>query len=245
MNSYIGKLYPATKFWIVCLIVFLCMFTPGYVFQYSILALVVFLAILSQTVKPFIATFFKSIFLIVVFIFVVQVYLINNSDSVAIWGFIKYSQSGLQNSLLITSKIIGISSVIIYFFQVTSVKDINYNLEKAGVNKKLIYVIIATIQLVPQMVMLSHTITDAQKARGIETQGSLLVRLKSFLPMIGPLVLTSIQQTEEKVLTLESRGFSSAKAKTSIYLIQRKTIDYLLLVLVGVTLIGFVGWRFF
>ena len=63
--------------------------------------------------------------------------------------------------------------------------------------------------------------------------------------MIGPLVLTSIQQTEEKVLTLESRGFSSAKAKTSIYLIQRKTIDYLLLVLVGVTLIGFVGWRFF
>lgn len=245
MNSYIGKLYPATKFWILCVIVFLCMFTPGYILQYSVLGLILVLSFLSCTTKQFISTFLKSIFMIVIFIFVVQVYLINNQDSVSLWWFIKYSQNGLQNSLLLTSKIVGISSTIIYFFQVTSVKDINYGLEKAGVNKKITYVVVATIQLIPQMVMLSHTITDAQKARGIETEGSLLVRLKSFLPMIGPLVLTSIQQTEEKVLTLESRGFSSAKAKTSIYLIQRKTIDYLLLVLVGVTLIGFVGWRFF
>lgn len=245
MNSYIGKLYPATKFWILCVIVFLCMFTPGYILQYSVLGLILVLSFLSCTTKQFISTFLKSIFMIVIFIFVVQVYLINNQDSVSLWWFIKYSQNGLQNSLLLTSKIVGISSTIIYFFQVTSVKDINYGLEKAGVNKKITYVVVATIQLIPQMVMLSHTITDAQKARGIETEGSLLVRLKSFLPMIGPLVLTSIQQTEEKVLTLESRGFSSAKTKTSIYLIQRKTIDYLLLVLVGVTLIGFVGWRFF
>lgn len=245
MNSYIGKLYPATKFWLLCVIVFLCMFTPGYILQYSMLGLILVLSFLSCTTKQFIATFLKSIFMIVIFIFVVQVYLINNQDSVSLWWFIKYSQSGLQNSLLITSKIVGISSAIIYFFQVTSVKDINYGLEKAGINKKITYVIIATIQLIPQMMMLSHTITDAQKARGIETQGSVIVRLKAFLPMIGPLVLTSIQQTEEKVLTLESRGFSSIKNKSSIYSVQRKPIDYFLVVLCVVILFGFISWRFF
>ncbi len=51
------------------------------------------------------------------------------------------------------------------------------------------------------MTKLSKTINEAQRARGIETEGSLLIRARAFLPMLGPLVLTSIQQTEERVLT--------------------------------------------
>ncbi len=243
METRIGRLYPSTKFFCLLVIVLTCMFSSGYVLRYGVLPLIISLSFLSKTAGKFISVFLKSILIIVLFIFVIQVLIVKNEDSQSWWWMFSYSESGFQNSLLMTSKIVGISSAIIYFFQVTSTKDINYALEKSGVPKKVTFVVASTIQLVPQMSMLSQTITDAQKSRGVEMEGSLLIRIKSFVPMIGPLVLSSIQQTEEKVLTLESRAFSSKKQKTSIYELTKTKADYLVLggcLLIVVTLIG---WR--
>ena len=98
-----------------------------------------------------------------------------------------------------TSKIAAISSLLICYFQITEVKDINYALEKSGVPKKVTFLISSTLQLIPQMSALSRVILDAQKSRGIETEGNLIIRAKAFVPMLGPLVLSSIQQTECKL----------------------------------------------
>src|SRR5699024_10850605 len=126
--------------------------------------------------------------------------------------------------------------------QVTSVKDIISALEKGRMPKKMTFVIAATIQLNPQMTKLSQTISDAQRARGIETEGSMWIRMKAFIPMIGPLVLTSIQQTDERVLTLEARGFSATEKKTLYYSKQKTVVDYLVvvlcLVILAICLIG-------
>ena len=60
----------------------------------------------------------------------------------------------------------------------------------------------------------------------------MFVRMKAFVPMIGPLVLSSIQQIEERVLTLESRAFSSGAKKTSIYELKKQKADYLIITFV-------------
>lgn len=228
MNSRIGRLYPATKLAVVLLVIILCMFTPGYWFQYMMLPVFFIISLMASTGKNFLKTFFKSIFLIVLFIFIIQVFIIKNDDSQQIWAFINFSQMGLDTSLLMTSKIVGISAAIICFFQVTSVKDMMYALEKANAPKKLVFVIGNTVQLIPQMSVLLNTITDAQRARGIETEGNLMTRMKAFIPMIGPLIFTSIQQTEERVLTLEARAFSSKRRKTSLYELKKTPADYIL-----------------
>ncbi|WP_313466806.1 energy-coupling factor transporter transmembrane component T [Carnobacterium sp.] len=243
MNSKIGRLYPSTKFACVLLVTLLCMFSPGYTFQYAVLPLILVLSIFSHTFWKFVSAFIKSIFVVVLFIFVVQVFIINNEDSQSLWWIFSFSNIGFENSLAMTSKIVGISSCIIFFFQVTSTKDINYALEESGVPKKVTFVVASTIQLVPQMSSLSKAITDAQKSRGIETEGSLWVRMKSFVPMIGPLVLSSIQQTEERVLTLESRAFSSKKKKTSIYELAKTKADYIITASCLLILVGFIIWR--
>lgn len=243
MESRIGHIYPSVKFFYVLLTIIFCMFTPGYSFQYAIFLVFLILSMISGTIRSFLSVFFKSIFLIVLFIFIIQVFIVKNEDSQQIWWIFSFSKVGLENSLLMTSKIIGISSVIIYFFQVTSIKDINYAMEKAGIPRKVTFVIAATIQLVPQMSNLSRPITDAQKSRGIETEGSMLVRMKSFVPMIGPLVLSSIQQTEERVLTLEARGFSSKKKKTAIDILQKTLFDRVLEIVCFMMLVIYIVWR--
>lgn len=142
-----------------------------------------------------------------------------------------------------TSKITAIASAIMTFFETTKVKDITYALEHAGTPRKVTFLISSTIQLIPQMSSLSKTITDAQKSRGIETEGGLMTRIKAFVPMLGPLVLSSIQQTEERVLALESRAFSAKGKKTSIYILNKTGLDFVLEIASVILLIGYVVWR--
>ncbi|MEI3604520.1 energy-coupling factor transporter transmembrane component T [Pseudogracilibacillus sp. SE30717A] len=243
MDSRIGHLYPSTKFAFIVLIILLSMFTPGYTFQYMVFPLILLLSLFSRTAADFFSAFMKSIFIVILFIFIIQVFIMTNDDSVKIWGFIHFSEMGLLNSLNMTSKITAISSSIIWYFQVTSVKNIIYALEKSGISPKVTFVIASTIQLIPQMLLLSKTITDAQKARGIETEGNVLTRLKAFIPMVGPLVLSSIQQIEERVLALESRAFSAKAVKTSIYELKKQKADYILISLYIFILIGYIVWR--
>lgn len=243
MDSRIGKLYPTTKFAVALFVIFVSIFTPGYLLQYAMFPVFTVISLCAGTGKQFLKSFFQSILIIVVFIFAIQVFIITNDDQTPIWLFIHFSQSGLQASLELTSKIIAISSAVMCFFEITKVKDIIFALEKAGTPRKVTFLISSTIQLIPQMTSLQKTIADAQKSRGIETEGSLSVRVKAFIPMMGPLVLSSIQQTEERVLALEARAFSAKGKKTSIYVIKKTGIDYLLLVLVLAALIGYIAWR--
>lgn len=243
MDSRIGKLYPTTKFMITLLVVIISIFTPGYVLQYALFPVFLIISFMAGTTKQFLNAFFKSIFIIILFIFAMQVFIITNEDQTSIWAFIHFSQAGLATSLSMTSKITAIASAIMTFFETTKVKDITYALEHAGTPRKVTFLISSTIQLIPQMSSLSRTITDAQKARGIETEGGLMTRIKAFVPMLGPLVLSSIQQTEERVLALESRAFSAKGKKTSIYVLNKTGLDIVLEVLSVILLIGYVVWR--
>lgn len=243
MDSRIGKLYPTTKFMITLLVVIVSIFTPGYVLQYVMFPVFLIISLMVGTTKQFLNAFFKSIFIIILFIFAMQVFIITNEDQISIWGFIHFSQAGLATSLSMTSKITAIASAIMTFFETTKVKDITYALEHAGTPRKVTFLISSTIQLIPQTSSLSKTITDAQKSRGIETEGGLMTRIKAFVPMLGPLVLSSIQQTEERVLALESRAFSAKGKKTSIYVLNKTGLDIVLEVCSVILLIGYVVWR--
>lgn len=239
MLSQIGKWYPSTKLMVVVSVIIISMFSTIPTVQYVLFGLSILLSLCSGTLSNFFKTFFKSIVIIILFIFLVQVFIVQNEDSQKIWWVIGFSEIGLNTSIGLSSRIVAISSIIIWFFQVTSVKDIISSLEKANIPKKATFVIASTIQLVPQMTKLSQTITDAQRARGIETDGSILTRLKALLPMMGPLVLTSIQQIDERVLTLEARGFSAPARKTAYYSIEKTAVDYVIVAICIVSLIAY------
>ena len=59
-----------------------------------------------------------------------------------------------------------------------------------------------------------NTIMDAQRSRGLETDGNLITRAKSFLPLISPVVMSSLINTRERAIALEIRGFEAGQKKT-------------------------------
>lgn len=87
-------------------------------------------------------------------------------------------------------------------------------LEKRGFSRRMGYIITSVFQIVPQMTGTMNTITDAQRSRGLETEGSLLTRAKAFLPLISPVVMSSLINTRERTVALEVRGFAAKQKKT-------------------------------
>ena len=89
-------------------------------------------------------------------------------------------------------------------------------LEKRGFSRRMGYIITSVFQIVPQMTGTMNTITDAQRSRGLETEGSLLTRAKAFLPLISPVVMSSLINTRERAVALEVRGFAAKQKKSDL-----------------------------
>jgi energy-coupling factor transport system permease protein len=67
------------------------------------------------------------------------------------------------------------------------------------------------------MVERAAAITAAQRARGLDTEGSVLKRIRGVLPLAGPVLLGAIAEIEERTLALEARGFTRPGRRTLLW----------------------------
>ena len=65
-------------------------------------------------------------------------------------------------------------------------------------------------------------IRDAQRARGLNTEGSLLQRFKAFIPIMVPVVANSIVKVQDQAVAMETKGFNSECKKT----VYREPVSY-------------------
>ena len=94
-------------------------------------------------------------------------------------------------------------------------------MEDRGMNYKVVYVFLSSMQMIGVLNNKSKTIMNAQRARGVETEGNIFVRAKAFFPTMVPLVLSSITDMEERVLTMESKGFNAPCQKTHLLVLHK------------------------
>ena len=115
-----------------------------------------------------------------------------------------------------TGRILVVVSSFILFALTTRPDTLMLSLVQRGVPGGLAYIIVATIQLVPRIRARAASILDAQRARGLETTGSLRRRLSALVPLVVPLVLSSLVDVEERALAIEARAFNHPGPKTSL-----------------------------
>ena len=97
--------------------------------------------------------------------------------------------------------------------------------------------------MIPELQKQSMVIMDSQRSRGVETEGNLFTRSKALIPVFIPLVLSSIANTEERAITLESRAFSSESRRTRLYDIEKSKYDNPVRVFLLIFIILCITWR--
>jgi len=104
-------------------------------------------------------------------------------------------------------RLVAISTAIGLFTLTTDPRAFVLDLERRGLSPRFAFVAAATIEAVPAMVARAGVIAAAQRSRGLDTEGSLRARLRGVLPIVGPVLLSSLTEVEERSLALEVRGF--------------------------------------
>ncbi|HBF38743.1 MAG TPA: energy-coupling factor transporter transmembrane protein EcfT, partial [Firmicutes bacterium] len=177
----IAALYPTAKGWIVilyciCVSILATIQMNGYaiyLIPFFIMIPVLFAA--SGIWKKFFKLY-KSIFIFIAFIFVVQALVIRSDEVLFHFGILNIYQEGLRRATFLCFIILNISGILLWLFQTTETKEITYALEKMGISYKASFVFLSTFQMIEVLGKSSKTIMNAQRARGIETEGNLLVR---------------------------------------------------------------------
>lgn len=244
MALSIRRLNPLTKLtFAVC--VSISVFFADYWYALGMFFVLLILSIISQVWKNYLSTLAKTLLILILLMFLLQALFYPGKELLWQWSFLSIKKEGVLYALSLSSKLLVIGGAILLFFQVTPVRDFVRALEQRGLPPTFSYIILATLQIVPQMEKRSRQIMDAQRARGVETEGNLFKRAKAFIPSLGPLILSSIVSTEERAITLEARAFSAPVKKVRLHVVDDTKWDRWLRILFVILLILFIIWRLF
>lgn len=104
-------------------------------------------------------------------------------------------------------RLITLSTAIGLFGLTTEPRAFVFDLERRGLSPQLAFAATATLEAIPAMLERAKVIQAAQRARGLDTEGRIADRLRGVLPLVGPVILSSLTEVEERTLALEVRAF--------------------------------------
>lgn len=139
--------------------------------------------------------------------------------------FLTITDESLRVAFLNATRITVMVSSFTLFLLTTHPSELMSDLTRRGLPGQFAYVIISTLQIIPQMQAKAQTIIAAQRSRGLDTQSSFGKRVGALVPLVGPLVFGSLVEVEERAIAIEARGFTSTRAKTSLYEIPDSGLD--------------------
>lgn len=103
---------------------------------------------------------------------------------------LKFYREGIFYALHIGLNILNMLLSFAVFVLSTKPSEFVDELEKRGFSPRFGYIVTSVFQIIPQMMGTMNTIMDAQRSRGLETEGNLRTRGKAFLPLISPVVMS-------------------------------------------------------
>lgn len=140
--------------------------------------------------------------------------------------------------------LVGIGAAFLLMF-VTRPDHLMQALTEKGIPYQLGYIVVTTMQIIPRFQAKAQMILNAQRSRGLETEGSIIHRARMLFPLVGPLILGSIIDIEERAIALEARAFNHPGQKTSLQLLDDNISQTILRwVLLGL-MVGLVGLRIY
>jgi len=140
-------------------------------------------------------------------------------------------------------RLFAISTSIGLFGLTTEPRSFVLDLERRGLSPRFAFVALATLEAVPAMVERANIIASAQRARGLDTEGSVRARLRGLLPLAGPVVLSSLTEVEERSLALEVRAFGKPGRRELLWRMPDSTAQLAVRAILVLALIAAIGGR--
>ncbi len=246
-TSFVHKLDPRFKL-VLTLGLIVVAFVAGNFWALGLVtvATVMIMMFSKIPVKMYLKTL-KSIWFFVVLTAIINVFFIQTGDVLLEFWRIKIYSGGIEKALFIAIRIfllLIISSALTYTTTPTSLTDAIESLlkplSKIGINTHT-FAMMMTIALrfIPTLIEETGKIMNAQKARGASMEdGSLVKRVKAVIPILIPLLASSIRRATELADAMECRCYHGGEGRTRLNVMKSSARDWVSLFFFGVILSG-------
>ncbi len=223
--SPIHNLDPRIKFIYVCAI-----FTTAIIFLELIPLMILFLmqvpfVILAGVKREWLRSMRGATFLAAV------IFLTNFIFSFISAGYI-VTAFNLEHAVAMTLRFIVLVESFSVFFLTTSPDHLGLALEQTHIPYEFCFAFTTAVRFVPVLAEEAQTIMDAQKARGLELErGNFLKRIRNYIPILIPLIVSAIRRSLELAEAMESRAWGATESRTNLYVLKMHRGDLVLIVI--------------
>jgi ABC-type cobalt transport system, permease component CbiQ and related transporters len=144
----------------------------------------------------------------------------------------------IESAAAMTLRFVVLVESFSVFFLTTSPDHLGLALEQSKVPFEFAFAFTTAVRFVPVLAEEAQTIMDAQKARGLELEkGNLMKRIRNYIPVLIPLIVSAIRRSLELAEAMESRAWGACKKRTNLYALKLHKGDYALLAISVVILV--------
>jgi energy-coupling factor transport system permease protein len=226
-DSPIHRLNPLTKVVMAFSLVLIAFLSPWYWTPPILLFFAIIpLTLVAKVSREYWSFFLKVLLPTIALLFIMQA-LFLPGESRILFQFLGLEVTELSIRLAVrnATRIAVMVSAFTILLLTTHPGELMSDLTRRGLPGQFAYVVISSIQIIPQMQAKAQTIIAAQRARGLDTQSSFFRRAGAIVPLVGPLVFGSLVEVEERAIAIEARGFTSTRPKTSLHVVPDTSLD--------------------
>lgn len=226
-DSWLHRRHPVTKLLALALVLLAAFLLPAV----ALLVLLTLLAVVAVSVgllRGLIAALRIPALLLASILVVNALFFPGASDRLVALGPLAVTREGLEFGLYSAGRLLVAFAASVLFLFTTLADDLLEALVARGAGHRLAFVVLSAVQMVPRLQARAGAILDAQRARGLDTTGSLLRRARGLLPLVAPVLLGSLIDVRERTFALEARGFGAGRTRTAYRLVVDPPADRIL-----------------
>ena len=243
--SFIHKMDPRFKLVLIITLIVFIFLSPNFIGLGVISAAVTFILLLSKV--PFIMYLrnLKPILPIIVLTALLNIFYLKEGAVLFSWWILTVTTEGLIKAAFMATRIILmilISTVLTYTTTPTELTDAIESLLSPlrfiGLGEAvhtLAMMMTIALRFIPTLTDETDKIMSAQKARGADMEnGGILKRLKALMPILIPLLFSSVRRAYELAEAMDCRCYTGGKGRTRMKKLAPSFRDYIAIAFVVV-----------
>lgn len=237
-DSFVHKLDPRTKLLLLILII-VFIFVSGSGIALSLMALfVIFIIFISKVPLKMYLKNLKAVLPIIIFTMVINLFYNAQGDVLLSFWKLTITTGSLYRAVYMAARILLLivaSAVLTY---TTTPNDLTDAIEKLlsplrflGLKNAvhtLAMMMTIALRFIPTLIEETQKIMNAQKARGADLEnGKLIDRIKALIPILIPLLISSVRRAYELAEAMECRCYNGGEGKQRMKQLKYRAADFL------------------
>ena len=242
-NSIIHRLDPRSKLVAMILLIIIAFWANNPITNLILFIATGIFVVLSEVPLSFFIKGLRSMFFLIAFTTLFQLFFISGGHVLFEMGFIKITSYGIEQAGIIFCRF-----VLIIFFSTlltlttmplslaTAVESLLGPLKRFKVPVHEIGLMLSmSLRFVPTLMDDTIRIMNAQKARGVDFgEGNVIQKVKSMIPILIPLFATSLKRADSLATAMEARGYQGGNGRSQYRQLNWMNKDSVALLLVSV-----------